>query len=154
MYELRYKYPTLTARIIASEKRKEEPSWGLFIYRTDFQDEDTWKQYIDYIRKAIIASLQPYTAPGDQLTIEHIEERDKLRKSPKIITREDPSLDGLSVQEVREIFQQWSASFFDREKSLDPKWNYFIYVDQHVLDLFKQKVAAREKWQHVKSGST
>ncbi|KAI1100228.1 hypothetical protein F4804DRAFT_54463 [Jackrogersella minutella] len=119
--------------------------WGFIIYRTAYDDQELWDQYLICIREAIMRALEPWNDPLGQNSWDYSEDEQiasaDVKASFEIVTKEDQAtLDGKTIDEVREIFASWVASFPDEEKGghHDPRYNYFLYVDKEVLEMFSE----------------
>ncbi|KAI1648673.1 uncharacterized protein F4817DRAFT_314632 [Daldinia loculata] len=124
--------------------------WGLFIYRTTYDDQELWERYLAYVKTAIMHAIKPQSEPDlpsswNPFTYE-FPRRAKLQSRFELLTKEDKkNLNGKSISEAREEFRHWVATVPSEEKKgiSRPRYNYFLYVDRDVLDRFQIVETAR-----------
>jgi hypothetical protein len=105
--------------------------WGLVIYRCTYASDKLWENFMSNVRYKIEEGLvinKAYT----------------LKETLALTTKEDrESLDGATVQQVREIFKDWVRSKEARNKTGEgapcgafksPRYTYCVHVDANVID--------------------
>ncbi|KAJ3580160.1 hypothetical protein NPX13_g406 [Xylaria arbuscula] len=102
--------------------------WGLHVYRATYQDQELWDRYMEYIRNAVMSSLQP---SNDIVTGSEILRYQRLRDSFQLVARENKDWDDWTVWKMRERSPPTS------------QW-YFIYVNKDTLADFKAIDDARQ----------
>ncbi|KAI1170387.1 hypothetical protein F4777DRAFT_569453 [Nemania sp. FL0916] len=115
--------------------------WGFYVYRTTFEDQELFERYIKYIHNAVTVKYQSYYG-GLHPTL-----APKVSSSFRLIVKEDKSLDGLTYDNVRDIFVRWTTTGeveSDRWINFDMYGRYFIYVDRDTLEKFRRIDDARE----------
>ncbi|KAI1126536.1 hypothetical protein F5Y10DRAFT_266971 [Nemania abortiva] len=116
--------------------------WGLYVYRTTFEDEEIWERYVKYVHNAVNAGVLGYYWRVDPALVV------RVQSSFQLIIKEDESLEGLTYHQVRETFGPWIASGGAEEDqwlgSGMYDW-YFLYVDQVILEKFRQIDDARQE---------
>ncbi|KAB5580300.1 hypothetical protein GE09DRAFT_432246 [Coniochaeta sp. 2T2.1] len=127
--------------------------WGFVVYRCVYGDDEAWRQYMEYFEEDVIEGLKD--TGGDIL----------LPQYAKWTVMEDrETLDGASIDAVREIFVAWRDEHkFDLEVPLEkrltpmlkdppprlPRFNYCLYVDQKCLDTvaaFAKQFPPQSSW--------
>ncbi|KAI1267116.1 hypothetical protein F5Y18DRAFT_444082 [Xylariaceae sp. FL1019] len=80
--------------------------WGLYVYRTTFDDQGLWNRYMDYVHSAVTTRIKNsyYRAQSDPDVVEKVSSSFQLR------AKEDKSLENLSYTQVRENYRQWIAA--------------------------------------------
>ncbi|KAI0544770.1 hypothetical protein F4679DRAFT_600323 [Xylaria curta] len=116
--------------------------WGLYAYRTAFEDQEIWERYTNYVHNAIIAKIQNHCGRKDPTLPA------KVQSSFHLVVKEDKSLEGLTYHEVRDIFVWWiAAGGAEDEGWIDHgmyDW-YFLYVDRDILEKFRRIDDARKE---------
>ncbi|KAI0010201.1 hypothetical protein F4779DRAFT_616780 [Xylariaceae sp. FL0662B] len=121
------------------DRKGQRAAWGFYLYRTTYDDQDLWEQYVEYIRSAITDRL---TTKCPKQSFEF----NKLRSTFQFHIREDQaSLKGRTIRQVRRFIMEQIDSRPPEEKPWEDgiRHDYFAYVDEDVLDNFKNVIAAR-----------
>jgi hypothetical protein len=109
------------------------PRWGFVTYRTTYEDDSAWDQFISTWKDMVISFVSDVFDDGP-----------RLAGNFDMIIREDPALEGASVETVRAIHQTWAASesfsydCMDRDGRTDPlkpwlSYEYCVRVDANAL---------------------
>ncbi|KAI1262341.1 hypothetical protein F5Y18DRAFT_439123 [Xylariaceae sp. FL1019] len=139
----------LIDRVANSSRLGRDHRWGFYVYRTTFDDQEIWERYMNYIHNAVTTHIQnpSYCRGMDPEVVR------KCHSSFQFVTKEDKSLEGLTYDQVREIFHQWIVTG-DAENDWGSGYNmrnvmeaeadsaiqywYFVYVDKDILEGFRQ----------------
>jgi hypothetical protein len=109
------------------------PRWGFVTYRTTYEDDLAWDQFISTWKDMVISFVSDVFDDGP-----------RLAENFDMIIKEDPALEGASVETVRAIHQTWAASesfsydCMDRDGRTDPlkpwlSYEYCVRVDANAL---------------------
>jgi hypothetical protein len=72
--------------------------WGLLLYRCDYASDELWHKFLEVVQSSVERDLRSYT--GDDV-------RGTLEMTPK---EDKATLDGATVDQVRDIFAAWLRS--------------------------------------------
>ncbi|KAI0844183.1 hypothetical protein F5Y00DRAFT_266794 [Daldinia vernicosa] len=127
-----------------------DQKWGLFIYRTTYDDQALWERYLAYVKAAIMRAIEPQPEPNPQISwdlyFDKIFRRTILRSRFELLTKDDEeNLKSKSILELREEFRRWAATIPSEEKTgmNKPKYNHFLYVNKEILNWFQKVETAR-----------
>lgn len=73
--------------------------WGFIIYRCDYRSDDNWNQFIN-----------GWTAIVEETLREDYKDSDRLLQTMDLTVRDDPSLDGASIEKVGMLHAAWAES--------------------------------------------
>ncbi|KAF1847646.1 uncharacterized protein K460DRAFT_414353 [Cucurbitaria berberidis CBS 394.84] len=114
-----------TGKIRETIKDRKHKKWGLLVYRCDYASNDTWTKFLAAINQEMQRGLD--IVQGEDL-------KDTLEMTPK---EDKNTLDGATVDQVRDIFKAWVES--DEAKAENgnetnatlnyPRYTYCVHVD-------------------------
>ncbi|PWY94552.1 hypothetical protein BO94DRAFT_531510 [Aspergillus sclerotioniger CBS 115572] len=128
------------SRLTPVELREE--TWGWVIYRTTYQSDAAFNRTIDiitfWIKHDVLTNFNYRSAPPSDLAPRH-----QLWTRHQFTIFEDlTTLDGASIDTVREQFEAWGESLGMRDQ-----WNKYrvcMMIDQEAVDRLSQAVLAEE----------
>jgi hypothetical protein len=109
---------------------KHKP-WGFLIYRCDYTSDDLWEKFMSNLR---------YDVEEWLLTIKAHDLKDALEMTP---VENKKTLDGATVDQVRDLFKDWVKSDEARNEMgqgapcgafKSPRYTYCVHVDVDVMD--------------------
>ncbi|KAF1961712.1 hypothetical protein CC80DRAFT_488148 [Byssothecium circinans] len=109
---------------------------GFVVYRLTYKDDTEWAKFMDHLN-AITRKKLERTSDDD------------LFASIDWSVQDDPSLDGLDTDQVRERFQQWvkdDSAGYDRKAASDvyPRHMACVAVDQSHVDMVLQDISSSD----------
>ncbi|OCK72872.1 hypothetical protein K432DRAFT_387656 [Lepidopterella palustris CBS 459.81] len=105
--------------------------WGFLIYRCDYSSDDAWAKFISTVQLQMREGLELLRATDLVPTLEMTVKEDR------------ETLDGASVDQVREIFKSWVQGNEAKEELRDApypgpfqyvRYTYCVHVDADALD--------------------
>ncbi|RYP36002.1 hypothetical protein DL767_003569 [Monosporascus sp. MG133] len=120
------------------------PSWGFFFLRSKISNQELWERYINYVRSAVFDELTPPHLITAMPMPSHVEECRDLQSQFEIIVRDDLVVESSSLEQARQGFVEWAAN--QPKPSIAfrrPRYNYFIYVNDEVLERFEKATAGK-----------
>ncbi|KAI1348747.1 hypothetical protein F5Y01DRAFT_317389 [Xylaria sp. FL0043] len=120
--------------------------WGYYVYRTTYEDQDLWERFIEYVKNAVMSSLQP---SYDNTSESEVLRYQTLRESFRLVIRENINWNNLTLWEMREIFDPPGSAGADQPEPIKwltcgmDRW-YFTYVNKKILMNFKAIDCSRQ----------
>ncbi|KAK8035745.1 hypothetical protein PG991_001818 [Apiospora marii] len=97
--------------------------WGFTIYRTDYEDQRLWREYVRYLRSTIESTVDPdkdkpivdplENTVEDQKTKSERKFRKRIRANFELVVVEDRLLDGCTTAQVRQYHRQRIKTYLD-----------------------------------------
>lgn len=116
--------------------------WGFLIYRCDYASEEAWMKFLLILNRRIEEELKILKAEDlwDTMEMTPMEDKD--------------SLDGATIDQVRDIFKAWVRSNEARAETNDglhgtftyPRHTYCVHVDADVLDSVVNRAPQPPLW--------
>lgn len=86
------------AELLLRPAPEPDISWGLYVYRATYEDQDLWERYIEYIRNAVISRLHPLSDNNSESDHSRFK---RLRDSFQLFIKEDNNWDNLTLFQIR-----------------------------------------------------
>lgn len=109
---------------------RKHKKWGFVIYRCDYASDETWAKFLAIVKENLDTSLKLAEAEDLKSTLDMTPRKDKK------------TLDGATVDQVREIFKEWVNSDEAKAEANNepypayqcPRYQFCVHVDADVLD--------------------
>ncbi|KAI1152574.1 hypothetical protein F4825DRAFT_418404 [Nemania diffusa] len=103
------------AELLLRPAPEPDISWGLYVYRATYEDQDLWERYIEYIRNAVISRLHPLSDNNSESDHSRFK---RLRDSFQLFIKEDNNWDNLTLFQIRNTGCRNCISFTSTKRSL------------------------------------
>ncbi|KAK8140106.1 hypothetical protein PG984_000172 [Apiospora sp. TS-2023a] len=102
--------------------------WGFTVYRTDYEDQRLWREYLRYLRNTIESTVDPdkdkppvdpnpatQKTEEDQKTKAKKKIRTRIRVNFELVVVQDPALNGCNTAQVRQYHRQQIEAYLNGE---------------------------------------